>query len=111
MPCGEDCGGDGLAGAAPVVVPGEVFARGVTSRMPGGGCGGRLALRHGRRLGLRLVHAGIVQAVEHGAQHQRDGECKQRDLPAGSRTFLKRRIGLQLGVEARPRAETVITQA
>ena len=39
MPWGEDCGGDGFAGAAPVVVPGSVLGFGVTSRMPGGACG------------------------------------------------------------------------
>ena len=32
----------GCAGAAPVVIPGSVLARGVTSRMPGGAAGGEL---------------------------------------------------------------------
>ena len=38
---GAEAGGAaGVAGAAPVVTPGSVLARGVTSRMPGGAAGG-----------------------------------------------------------------------
>ena len=40
-PVGAEAGGVcGRAGAAPVVTPGSVLARGVTSRMPGGAAGG-----------------------------------------------------------------------
>ena len=37
---GGDAGGGVWEGALPVVVPGPVLARGVTSRMPGGAAGG-----------------------------------------------------------------------
>ena len=40
---GAEAGGIcGRAGAAPVVIPGSVLARGVTSRMPGGAAGGEI---------------------------------------------------------------------
>jgi hypothetical protein len=40
-PVGDAEGGwAGCAGAAPVVIPGSVLVRGVTSRMPGGAAGG-----------------------------------------------------------------------
>ena len=39
-----DGGAAGRAGAAPVVTPGSVLARGVTSRMPGGAAGGDCAV-------------------------------------------------------------------
>jgi hypothetical protein len=35
-------GGGGVCGAAPVVTPGPVFGRGVTSRIPGGAAGGEV---------------------------------------------------------------------
>lgn len=41
-PTGAEEGGGACEGAAPVVVPEPVLARGVTSRMPGGAAGGEV---------------------------------------------------------------------